>query len=281
MSRTTPAEVSRQLAAEVGHGCPVEGCGSPFLMWHHFDPPWAERHHFEPGGMVALCPSHHSAADGGAFTIEQLRELKRVGRDRSLALAGRFDWMREELLAVIGGNFFYRVPIAVRFGEHPVVWFNRRAGSNDLLLNLVMPTVSGTPRMLMTDNEWVEASGTAEIVCPPSGHLVRAKYPGGDELRVRFRELPSIEELDRRYPPPKLPKDIQRRLEAAGIPLPEMTTTHAEPVQRLGISFPIAAVEVRLKIAGTPYDFGPRTTIEGSMVSGAWIAGVEVGLQIG
>lgn len=274
--------MSRQLAEEVGYGCPVEGCGNPYLTWHHFDPPWAERQHFEPGGMVALCLTHHKAADGGAFTVEQLHELKRVGRDRSLALAGRFEWMCEELLAVVGGNFYYQTPIAVRFGDQSVVWFNRRPGSNELLLNLVMPTISETPRMLMTDGEWVEGSGTAEIVCPPSGYLVSAKYPGGDALRVRFRELASIEELDRRYPPPQLPKDIVRRFAERGLPPPDVPTTHAERVDSIGITFPIAAVEITLKIAGTLYSFGPRhTTIGGTVIAGGWISGCGVGMQIG
>jgi hypothetical protein len=58
------------LAEEVGFGCPVEGCGSPYLSWHHFDPPWSERQQHEPQGMIALCRTHHDMADVGTFAGE-------------------------------------------------------------------------------------------------------------------------------------------------------------------------------------------------------------------
>ena len=51
-------------------------CGSPYLTWHHFNPPWSERHHHDPDGMIALCLQHHEQADAGTFTVEQLRDLR-------------------------------------------------------------------------------------------------------------------------------------------------------------------------------------------------------------
>src|SRR5215211_7582447 len=76
VNRTPPIEVRRELRREVGFGCPVDGCGSPYLTWHHFDPPWKERQHHDVVGMVALCREHHDKADVGAFTRQQLRQLK-------------------------------------------------------------------------------------------------------------------------------------------------------------------------------------------------------------
>src|SRR5215210_6475176 len=91
-SRTPPVPVRRELAQEVGFGCPVEGCGSPYLTWHHFDPPWSERQHHEAAGMVALCRAHHDAADAGAYTKRDFYEMKAHGRDRTQALTGDFQW---------------------------------------------------------------------------------------------------------------------------------------------------------------------------------------------
>ncbi len=71
-----PADIRRALRVEVGFGCPVDGCGSPYLTWHHFDPPWRERQHHDAAGMIALCLQHHKEADSGAFSHEQLRVLK-------------------------------------------------------------------------------------------------------------------------------------------------------------------------------------------------------------
>ena len=150
MDRNPPGDVRRQLAREVRFGCPVSRCGSPYLTWHHFDPPWAVREHHDPAGMVALCRDHHPEADAGAFTIDQLREFKRVGRDRRRLLGARFNWRREELLAIVGGSFYYRTPIGVRVNDIPVVWFNRD-DSGHVLVNLQMLTTSGEPRLLMLD----------------------------------------------------------------------------------------------------------------------------------
>jgi hypothetical protein len=45
--------------------------------------------------MVALCREHHDKADAGAFTRDQLRQLK---TKRAHRVTGRFDWMRQDLL---------------------------------------------------------------------------------------------------------------------------------------------------------------------------------------
>jgi hypothetical protein len=284
MNRTPPIAVRRQLAQEVGFGCPVNDCGSPYLMWHHFGPPWSVEEHHRSEGMVALCRDHHPEADAGAFTNEQLRDFKRIGRDRGSPLGARFNWMREELLAVIGGNFFLQVPIAIQIHDQPVVWFNRNQ-SNELLVNLMMPSKSGEPRMQMIDNFWItEGASEREIVCPPSGRLVSAKYPSGDELTIEFREFPSLEALDARYPiePIELPDAMADQLKQAGMDAPERPTSHHDTVERFGVNFPIASVEITMEIAGTSLSFGPReTAINSNVISAGWIKGARVGIQIG
>ncbi len=282
MDRTPPVGVRRQLAEEVGFGCPVDVCGSPYLTWHHFDPPWSVEEHHRPDGMVALCRDHHPEADAGAFTVEQLRAFKGVGRDRSQALGARFNWTRERLLSVVGGNFYYETPIPVRIGVVPVVWFNRDA-SERLLVNIRMPTTSGEPRMMMIDNVWItEGAHEHEIVCPPSGRLVSAKYPNGDRLKIEFRELMSLEDLDRRYPPPGLPADVRARLEGSGMSLPEMPTSHAETVRNFGVEFPITSVEITMDVAGSDLRLGPtQTSIGTNRIIGGWMKDCAVGIQIG
>lgn len=283
MRREPPVAVRRELAEEVGFGCPVEGCGSPYLTWHHFDPRWAVRQHHEPDGMVALCRDHHPEADAGAFTIEQLRDMKREGRDRNQAIGARLNWMRDKLLAVVGGNFYYETPIVLRVQHLPVVWFNRDELGR-LLVNLQMLSTSGQPRIVMIDNFWLSAgTDESEIVCPPSGRLVSARYPNGDQLKIAFRELASVEELDRRYASAGLPADVKKRFEGLGMPLPEMRTSHIESVARFGIEFPLAAVEITMEIAGTELRLGPtHTTLPGqSIMQGCWMKGGAVGVQIG
>jgi hypothetical protein len=280
LRREPPIAVRRQLAKEVGFGCPVEGCGSPYLMWHHFDPPWRVREHHEPEGMIAICRDHHSEADAGAFTDAQLREMKHLGRDRSKELGAKFNWMREDLVAVVGGNFYVRTPIAMRVQDMPVVWFNRDE-EDRLLVNLQAPTTSGQPRMTMIDNFWMtEGSEEREIVCPPSGRLVSAKYLNGDALKVEFREIASEEDFERRFPPTPMPAELKARLEQSGTSVPD--PSHRESIAHSGLTFPLAAVEITLKIAGTDIDFGPKhTSVGGSVITGSWMIDCGVGIQIG
>jgi hypothetical protein len=103
----------------------VPGCGSPYLYWHHFDPPWREREHHEPQGMIALCGLHHPQADSGAYTKEQLLEMKARGATANQEVHGRLEWMREELLTVVAGNFYYETPAPVRFRDRNVVGLSR------------------------------------------------------------------------------------------------------------------------------------------------------------
>jgi len=115
-----PDRVKRQLRAEVRFGCPVEDCGNPYLTYHHFDPPRRVREHNEPSGMVALCRKHHDDAEGGAFTVEQLRSMKLGGASQNERIKGQFLWRRQQLLIHCGQTLTFEAPIALAFNGIPV-----------------------------------------------------------------------------------------------------------------------------------------------------------------
>src|SRR3989442_14566184 len=230
MDRTPPLAVRRQLRQEIGFGCPVPGCGSPYLKWHHFDPSWREREHHDPQGMIALCAQHHDKADVGAFTKEQLHQFKREGRSRATEVRGRFDWMRHDLLAVVGGSFYHETPVIVQFRGEPMIWFNRDEDGY-LLFNIRMLTRSGEPRLRLEDNFWVTSGSPTDFECPPSGRIIHAKYANGDEIRVEFLELASSAQARERYP-------------------------HAR-LDHWTWALPITAVEVEFTVGGTEIHFGP------------------------
>src|SRR5579871_3229704 len=109
MSDKGKTEAIRKLRKEVGYGCPI--CRSPFLTWHHFDPPMEDlkdQPHWNPEGMIALCLTHHPRADRhkpyeGAYTKAELHEMKK--RDySSKPVKGDF-WHLEKknMLVRIGG----------------------------------------------------------------------------------------------------------------------------------------------------------------------------------
>ena len=98
--KSIPKAVKEVLRSEVGFGCPIKGCGNPYLEYHHFDPPVNIKPHNEPKGMIALCAQHHKKADGGAYTVEQLHTLK-TDKTNAALVKGNLDWLRKNLLAVV------------------------------------------------------------------------------------------------------------------------------------------------------------------------------------
>lgn len=254
MNRKPPIEVRRTLRREVGFGCPVPNCGSPYLEWHHFDPPWRVREHHDPSGMIALCSEHHPKADAGAFTVEQLREFKIRGAANREEIRGRFDWLRNRLLLVAGGGFFYETLVILQFRGSSVIWL-RRDEDGYLLLNLRMLTTSDQRRLWLEDNYWIERGTPADFECPPSGKLIHAKYSNGDEVRIEFLELPSVAEAQKRYP-------------SAG-------------AEYWGIQFPITVVEVLKRVGGTNISFGPDwTTLGGTQIQNYFLSYVHCGISI-
>jgi hypothetical protein len=199
MNRTPPKFVRQILRHEVGFGCPLPKCGNPYLEWHHFDPPWHEHQHHNPDGMIALCSEHHKKADAGAYTKDQLRGYKFQGRDSLNSIKGKFEWLRNKILAVIGGNFYYEIPFIFIFRNNKVIWFNRD-DDNYLLLNIRMLTTSAEPRLILDDNFWITKENMTDFECPPSGKLINALYSNGDMVRIEYLELRSVEDVVRRYP---------------------------------------------------------------------------------
>ena len=187
MSRKPPASVIKQLRTEVGFGCPVPECGNPYLEWHHFDPPWSVDQHHNPNGMVALCAEHHKKADNGAYTNEQLVCFKRNKVDSTL-VRGQFDWRRNKLLAVVGGNYYYETLRVLVVDGHEIVSLTRDEGDY-LLLNIQMLSLSTDVRAQLVENCWENIGNPVDLISPPSGKDLSIRYSNGDSLSIRFYEL--------------------------------------------------------------------------------------------
>jgi hypothetical protein len=183
--------------------------------------------------MIALCREHADKADHSSFTDDQLRKLKLEGKIRGLEVRGRFDWMRQDLLAVVGGNFFYRTSVILELGTTRCIWFDRDE-EGYLLLNFKMPTISGQARAQIDQNIWSVAPQVNEVVCPPSGRLVEVSYSNGDKFRAEFYDVASPDALAARYP------------------------TSSTANWSGDLNFPATAVEIWETTAGTSIEFGPR-----------------------
>ena len=236
ISRHPPDAVARALRQEAGFGCPVIGCGSPYLTWHHFDPPWRERNHHEPSGMIALCREHHDQADSGAFTKDQLRKLK--ASPASHVPSGKFNWLRSELAVLIGSNYFIRSPIVLTFLDDPLIWFSRDSFGN-LLLNLSRVDRDRRVHGVMRENFWMLLDAPADVTCPPSGRLLDVRYRNGDRLKVEFREMLSSED--------------------------GAIATNNDWPSDVFKDYPITLCEVTYKIAGTSIDITPSGFSAGAL----------------
>lgn len=240
ISRTPSAKVIRTLRQEVGFLCPVDGCQNPFLTWHHFDPPWHEKEHHNPNGMLALCRTHHDQADNGAFTKEQLTRLKEPKKN---IIHAKFNWLRNKILVNVGGNYHYDVTDAISIDGERWIWFDRDP-QNNLLLNFSMPSTDSKPRSFVKQNVWYELGQAEDITCPPHGRLIKAKYTNGDTFKVEYTEIKSGSDLLKKYP--KAPTSV------TGIESPEFEEMRAQgkfiPYQKCQIEYPVTVVEISVKL---------------------------------
>lgn len=199
MGRTPPESVLKALRKEVGFGCPVPGCGSPYLEWHHFDPPWRIKEHHNPEGMIALCSHHHKAADAGAYTNEQLKEFKISAAASMSDRRGKFEWMRRDILAVVGGSFFYETPVIFNFKGTDLIWFERDEDGY-MLLNVRMIGKNKKKKALIRNNFWMSSGDEVDLICPPSGKSLRAMYGDKESFSVTFDEIITTDAFNKKYP---------------------------------------------------------------------------------
>lgn len=124
LDRTPPREVQEQLRKEVNFGCPVSGCGIPYLTGHHFDPPWSEAKHHNPEGMIALCATHVALADGGCWTKGQLKQMKKNPFVQLGQISEYYNYLRKDVVCMVG-NVAYDVKDVLEIYDERVIGFER------------------------------------------------------------------------------------------------------------------------------------------------------------
>lgn len=246
-----PKQVKEILRRDVGFGCPIRNCGNPYLEYHHFDPPVHIKPHNNPEGMIALCPQHHKKADGNAYTIEQLHQFKK-NKINSAFVSGNLEWLRRDILSIIGSNAFYDTPIPIQIDGHDVVKFTR----DDLgyqRLSIGMLSLAPEERIIIEENSWENIGLPVDLRSPPQGKELEARYDNGDYLYLKFIEITDSNMLSNLY----------------GIDMRTM------------VNFPITAVEINITIGGTNIDFKTNgANILGSTFTKNVAIGCRVGLRI-
>lgn len=196
MDRKPPAAVRRKLREEVGFCCPIEGCGSPYLTYHHFDPPWATEAHHNPDGMIALCLQHHKEADVGAYTDIQLRELKEAGKNNK-PVAGQFNWKRENTLIIAGSNYFIGSPTILEANKTKQIWFEKDEKNYDTV-NMDLYSSDGLLVFQMRKNDWIVLPDFEDIESPPSARSLKIRskqYGVSVDLEFSNKDINEIAKL--------------------------------------------------------------------------------------
>ncbi len=196
MDRNPPALVRRLLRVEVGFCCPIVGCGSPYLSYHHFDPPWASEEHHNPEGMIALCLHHHKEADVGTYSNSQLRELKNAGRSLQV-IRGRFNWKREGTLIIAGSNYFIGSPTLLEVNKVKQIWFEKDENNNDVV-NMDLYSSEGSLVFKMRKNDWIVHPDFDDIECPPSAKWLKIRskrFRVSLDLEFSNKDISDIERL--------------------------------------------------------------------------------------
>ncbi|GAA2176677.1 hypothetical protein GCM10009784_24110 [Arthrobacter parietis] len=200
---------------------------------------------------MALCSVHHRKAD--AWTAEQCRELKE--QSHTAEVSGRFEWMRHEVVGIVGGNFYHETPNMVVFRDQPIIWFDRDERGY-LLLNIRMLSASGQPRTELIANDWEIRGDPLDVDSPPNGSSLRVQYANGDDVGVRFKVWESAEILEAVHPRILVLKDE--------------------------LDFPLVTAEVHMTVGGTNIRFDSKESqIDGGLLTGNVMSRCGAGLVFG
>lgn len=210
LSRDPGARVKRLLRQEVNFGCPVRysdgtGCGSPLLTYHHFDPPWkvmksdpAASHN--PDGIIALCPPHHTQADAGQWTNQQLKDFKRHPFVDDL-LRVQWPWTPETLVVRAGQALVVNGGAPLRLDGRPVIAF--RAASIDALGTRTIEFDSDIrdesgAKWLAIQQSWFDLrlEGTTDVKFTPSARQLDVHRDDQARLTLRLDRLTPEEFLE-------------------------------------------------------------------------------------
>lgn len=191
-NRTIPTIIRRQLRREVNWGCPVANCGSPFLSYHHFAPPFrkfTDQTKHALSGIIALCMAHAAQADGGVFSDEQIRELKKNPFLRGGQVSGKNQWLRRNTILRSGSNIFISIGTLLTVCGEKVISFNRNL-EGYLELSMNIKDSNGNPLFVMENNDWLVSGSLDDLQVTPRGRdIVIKSKTEGFWITLQFNDL--------------------------------------------------------------------------------------------
>lgn len=93
-------------------------------------------------------------------------------------MRGQFEWMRREVVAVVGGNYYHETP-------H---------------MSMCMLTTSNEGRAQLLANDWDTTGDPLDVESPPNGSFLRVRYRNGDDVQINLRQWDSAPSLVAKHP---------------------------------------------------------------------------------
>ena len=181
------------LRREVGYVCPVEGCGSPYLTWHHFDPPWTKGHIDRVEGMIALCAEHHNAANANAYSIDQLKLLKKSLN--TAVVHGDVLLRRSNTVFVASDNISHRCLGLLKFKGVPLVYFKKLESEPEYQLFISTIDKMGRLEQIIMGNFWeVDPENYVVIATPITRDICITKLDSSVKISLKFRDAKDAKE---------------------------------------------------------------------------------------
>jgi hypothetical protein len=229
MSQTPSPNTRYKLRSEVYFGCPVQNCGSPYLTYHHFDPPYRVKPHHNQAGIIALCWHHHHLADREAFSPAQLRQLKVDPFLAGRKVRWKFDvWDRRRLILFAGGNWHVGCSHILSVRGHTLVGLSQAAPAEPGGLNLDVRDGAGKPVLSMDGNAWNLDVVPDDLECSPHGNSLRVVHHAtGIQLKVGFHSLDpdALDRLLRMRMPLVIREDLFASISSEGLEWPVAVAT--------------------------------------------------------
>ena len=211
--------------------------------------------------LSALCWHHHQVAEDEAFTVDQLRQMKRAPGPGHVG--ARFDgWSQRRLALFAGGNWFVDPSFVLSVRNQVVIGLTPPMGDAPGGLNLDIRNPAGRPVLAMTANDWNLDVVPDDLVCRPRGSTLSVRHLASEiALDIKFHSLTSA----------TLDQFLKRRC----------PMVHAEDLRRsLGVvTWPIAVATLsgfipwpaRVRLDPSRTNVGRRSVIEDSVIQGAGI----------
>ncbi|MDG6934420.1 MAG: hypothetical protein JRN68_06945 [Nitrososphaerota archaeon] len=151
-----PIEYYQALRKEANFGCAK--CGVPIVTIHHIEGYEGEHHLRE---LIMLCKEHHSQADQGLITKEELYVLKTNPFNEASVKHKLQVSPAKDIVVHIGGNTFVETPVPLQLHGEPIISV-RREGS-EVLFSLTLYGKDGDTRVKMVDNVWEADASLVDV----------------------------------------------------------------------------------------------------------------------